>query len=247
VPSFLSVATTGSGVNETLKKVIELVIRKLQASDSHFGGHEAETPQRPPEKAPEPAPAQTPAPSPEEESAPEPVRPTQVAKPDLPEVELEEETSPSFAEDDEMEAVEIETLQEVEPLPVPTGSARTGGPPIEGIEPNAVEVQPELDVPALSEPEMQVTPEPEPEPVEVFEPGSEPIEIPAPEPEVLEISGEDIAPPVPLPGMDLEILRAALAALQERAEALAARTRDLDEETQAFKEQIEALNHLLLG
>jgi prefoldin subunit 5 len=38
-----------------------------------------------------------------------------------------------------------------------------------------------------------------------------------------------------------------LAALQVRAEALAAQARDLDEEAQAFKGQIEALNHLLLG
>ena len=79
-------------------------------------GREAEVAPRSSEKAPGHS-SMAPAPNPEEKSVPEPVRSTLVAKPALPEVELEEEHLPAFAEDDEMEAVEIETLQDVEPLP----------------------------------------------------------------------------------------------------------------------------------
>jgi len=245
VPSFLSVATTGLGVNETLKKVIELVIRKLQAADAQFGGREAEAPPRPVEKEAAPVPVQTPAPIPEEEEVPEPPRPTQAARPALPEVELAEDTSPSFGEDDEMEAVEIETLQDVEPLPIPAGSFRSGERPIEDMEPSAIEVSPEPEISEVSEPEPEILeiPEPEPEMIEGPEAEPEPIDIPAPEPE----PEPDMEPPVVAPAMDLEVLRAALSALQERVEAVAARARDLDGEAQALREQIETVNKHLLG
>ena len=245
VPSFLSVATTGLGVNETLKKVIELVIRKLQAADAQFGGREAESPQRPAEKEPAPLPVQPPAPIPEEEEAPEPPRQMQAAKPALPEVELEEDGSPTFGEDDEMEAVEIETLQDVEPLPLLAGSSRSGEPPTVGTEPSAIEVSPEPEISEVSEPEPEILeiPEPEPEMIEGAEAEPRPMDIQAPEPGP-EPDGE---PPVVAPAMDLEILRAALSALQERVEAVAARARDLDGEAQALREQIETVNKHLLG
>jgi hypothetical protein len=247
VPSFLSVATTGLGVNETLKKVIELVIRKLQAADAHFAGREAEAPPRPAEKEAAPAPPQMSAPLPEEEAAPCPPGSAQATKPALPEVELEEDASPSFGQDDEMEAVEIETLQDVEPLPLLARSSRSGDPPVESQEPGAVGVQQEHEVSTRpeAEPELLEIPEPEPEPVmiEVSETEPEPVEVAAPEPEIEPV----VEPPTAAPAVDLEILRAALAALQERVEAVAARTRDLDGEAQALRDQIETVNKHLLG
>jgi hypothetical protein len=255
VPSFLSVATTGMGVNETLKKVIELVIRKLQAADAHFGGRETEASARAAEKEPAPVPVQSHAPIPEEEEVPEPPRTAQSTKPALPEVELEEDASPSFGADDEMEAVEIETLQDVEPLPMPAGSSRGGELPLESVGPDAGE--------GPQEREVSTPPEPEPEIMEISEPEPEVLEIPEPEPEMIEICEEepvrvepataepepepDLEPPVAVPTVDLDILRAALVALQERVEAVAARARDLDGEAQALREQIETVNKDLLG
>jgi len=241
VPSFLSVATTGLGVNETLKKVIELVIRKLQAADAQFGGREAEASQRTVEKEPAPVPVQTPAPIPVEEEAPEPPRQVQAAKPSLPEVELDEDGSPTFGEDDEMEAVEIETLQDVEPLPIPAGASRSGEPPVEGLEPASAGVRPGGEAAPSQEPETPVIPEPEV--LEISEAELEPLDLPTPEPE----RGQDMEAAVAAPPVDLEILRAALAALQERVEAVAARARDLDGEAQAMREQIETVNKHLLG
>lgn len=245
VPSFLSVATTGMGVNETLKKVIELVIRKLQAADAQFGGRESEAPMRPAEKEPAPVPARAPTPIPEEEEVPEPPKPTQAAKPALPEVEIEEDSSPSFGEDDEMEAVEIETLQPVEPLPIPAASSRSVEPPVEHLEPPSASVQPEQEASTLPEPEPEIleVPEPEPEMIDVSEAEPEPVEIPAPEPE----PEPEMEPSAAAPTVDLDILRAALGALQERVEAVAARARDLDGEAQALREQIETVNKHLLG
>jgi hypothetical protein len=160
-------------------------------------------------------------------------------------VELEEDTSPSFGEDDEMEAVEIETLQDVEPLPMPAGSSRGGEPPLESAGPGAGEGPQDREDSTRREPEPEVLeiPEPEPEMIEICEEEPERVETAAPEPE----PEPDVEPPVPVPTVDLDILRAALVALQERVEAVAARTRDLDGEAQALREQIETVKRHLLG
>jgi hypothetical protein len=91
------------------------------------------------------------------------------------------------------------------------------------------------------EPETPVIPEPEV--LEISEAELEPLDLPTPEPE----RGQDMEAAVVAPPVDLELLRAALAALQERVEAVAARARDLDGEAQALREQIETVNKHLLG
>lgn len=254
VPAFLSVATTGMGVNETLKKVIELVIRKLQASDAHFAGREAEPATRSAAKAREPAPVEAPTEIPEEESPPEPAPPAKATKPTLPEVELEEDESPSFPGDDEMEVVEIETLQDVTPLPVPTlqASASKNIEPIaEVIESETVEVEPEPEIlPGLEpEPEALGVPEPMPEPMEIQEPEPGTLEILESRAEALENPEAqpepNAAPLAAMAGMDWQGLRAALPALQHSADALAARARALGEEAEALRKQIEDLNRRL--
>jgi hypothetical protein len=113
------------------------------------------------------------------------------------------------------------------------------------MEPGATEVPPEPAGSTIGQPEPEILeiPEPEPEIIEVTEAEPEPVEIEAPEPE----SEPDLEPPVAAHAMDMDILRAALAALQERVEAVAARARDLDGEAQALREQIETVNKHLLG
>ncbi len=95
VPSFTAVAIKGTGVNETLKKIIELVIRKIHDQDATL------KPGKPAEKKAE-APAPPVVPPPPKKAAPEP-------PPDEPEpvkaVEAEEEQI-------EMEVIEEEPIAE---------------------------------------------------------------------------------------------------------------------------------------
>lgn len=75
VPSFTAVAIKGTGVNETLKKIIELVIRKIHEQDATLKpGKPAE--KREPEPLPSPPapPRSVPEPEPEPEAAIEPVQ-----------------------------------------------------------------------------------------------------------------------------------------------------------------------------
>lgn len=250
VPSFLSVATTGLGVNETLKKVIELVIRKLQASDAQFTGRAAGPAEKAAPKAPEPVPVRAPVDIPEEETVPEPPHQAKPSKPTPPEVELEEDGAPSFPSDDEMEAVEIETLQDVTPLPVPAlqaSASKKAAPPEEDAEGEVVEIE---------EPEILPEAAPESEVLEVPEPGQEPAACEVAVSEVME-TGEShaeqaerldhrrlgrSAPPAAEAGFDRGQIRAELSSLQHDADALAARARELDETAQALRDQIEALN-----
>ena len=62
LPSFKSVATTGVGVNETLKKVIELVIRSLARKEASLK-HPAQAAQPAAEPAPAPPPPPPPGPA----------------------------------------------------------------------------------------------------------------------------------------------------------------------------------------
>ena len=126
VPSFPSVAITGKGVNETLKKVIEQVIRKAQRQDARFAPARDED-ERQGERAPARAmePALPPPPQPPQPPPPPPqVTPAPAFREELPEVEIEEEGPHLAGEaEDDVEDVEIETLQEVEPLSFPPPAA----------------------------------------------------------------------------------------------------------------------------
>ncbi len=146
VPTFLSVATQGTGVNDTLKKIIELVIRKMQAAEAQFSGREAPAEEAtPPPQPVVPPPPPPPPPPPEPTPPPMPVippPPPPVARPPLPEVELEGGHEVRAEVDEEMEAVEIETIRDVAPLSVP------------GATPANPQPRPEADVVEVSEPEV---------------------------------------------------------------------------------------------
>jgi mutual gliding-motility protein MglA len=214
VPTFLSVAIQGTGVNETLKKIIELVIRKLQAADASFSGREAPAQEEPakPVEAPPPAPEPTPPPMPVIPPPPQPV-----AKPPLPEVELEGGHEGPSHDDEAMEAVEIETLQDVAPLPMPGNQGAAAPPP----EPEAEEVE-------VSEPEV----------VEVTEP--EVIEVT----EVEETSEPEAAPP---PGLEEARVRGTLDRLRGAVESLAERAREMAEEAERLRASIDEATRELLG
>ena len=142
VPSFPSVATVGTGVNETLKKIIELVLRKVHAQEEVLRSAQKQMsngempiptpapapplqmapppapkpitlPPPPPEPLPEPVPEPAPLPKPKEAPAPEPLPEEPVAV----EMAPEEQTEPELMEIPvEMEAVvETETEPRGEP------------------------------------------------------------------------------------------------------------------------------------
>lgn len=97
VPSFTAVATKGTGVNETLKKIIELVIRKIHDQDATL------KPGKPAEKKAEES-APSPAPPAAKKVAPEPPPPEPEPEP-VEAVEAEEEQI-------EMEVIEDEPVAE---------------------------------------------------------------------------------------------------------------------------------------
>ena len=228
VPTFLSVATVGRGVNETLKKIIEMVIRRLQSQDAKFSGREEEAPpqQAAPSAPPLPAHPQMPFAMPaaataeevpEAPTAPEVVSapfPPAVAREPLPEVELEE--GPAMhapAGEPDMEEVEIETLQHMEPLPRPA----IASPPIEEVEPE----EPSLDG-------------------EVEGPEEEPVaEVPEAEPVV-----GTIEPPIPEPmeeGADAAKVRHALGQIRVVADSLMERVKGLGDEVDALRSKLDEL------
>jgi mutual gliding-motility protein MglA len=238
VPTFLSVAIQGTGVNETLKKIIELVIRKLQAADASFSGREApaqeEAPAKPaeaPPPAPEPTPPPMPVIPPPPPTPPPPLPPPlPPAKPPLPEVELEgghegQPRSDEEIEAVEMEVVEIETLQDVAPLPVPV-------PPVPEVPPQ--EPEPE---------EVQVS---EPEVIEVTE-----VEVEeASEPEAIEVAGmEEASEPevAPFPGVEEARVRETLDQLRSAVVSLAGKAREMAEEAERLRARLDEAERDLLG
>ena len=233
VPTFLSVATVGRGVNETLKKIIEMVIRRLQSQDAKFSGREEETPppQAIPSSPPLPAhpqmPFAMPAAAPEAEEVPEAPTapevvpapfPLAVAREPLPEVELEE--GPALhaqAGEPDMEEVEIETLQPMEPLPRPA----IASPPIEEVEPDEPSFDGEVEAP-------------EEEPA---------VEMPEAEPVV-----GTVDPPIPEPieeGADAAKVRQALGQIRVVADSLMERVKGLGDEVDALRSKLDELEREL--
>jgi len=98
VPSFPAVATVGTGVNETLKKIIELVVRKAHEQEAVLKAAQkmmstGEAPAAEPAAAPAPSPA--PAPAPPQPPAPPPLPELEAETETLPEPELEPEEAPA--------------------------------------------------------------------------------------------------------------------------------------------------------
>jgi signal recognition particle receptor subunit beta len=217
VPTFLTVATVGTGVNDTLKKIIELVIRKLQAAEAQFTGREAEpleaparqaAPPPPPEPVPPPPEPLPPPPAPV--PVPEPPRPP--VKPPPPEVELEGGHVSAPRVDGEMEAVEIETLQGMEPIPEPYSQASS---------------EPEVEV--VTEPEVEAVTEPEV--IEITE----------------EETGTTPSPGMPVPGVEEARVRETLGQLRAAIEALADGAGALAAEAERLRKRLDDAERDLLG
>ncbi len=118
VPSFTAVATKGTGVNETLKKIIELVIRKIHEQDATL------KPGKPAEKkAEEPAPP--PVPPAVKKVAEEPPPP---------------EPEPIQADEAEEEQIEMEVIEDE---PIAERTATGGDPPMPEADPEQEE-EPEI-------------------------------------------------------------------------------------------------------
>lgn len=244
VPSFLSVATTGQGVNETLKKIIEEVIRDLHRKEEALriaGG--SQMPARPapeifvaPKAEAHPPSLEAPAPvEPEEDLAP-PAERTAVADPRAEEpagaaTAGESDSGPeavvtvSVEHEDEISGEDLEVLD----LEAVDGDLEASGP---------APVQPPDASPAPEVPAAETTLPPveigaiEMEPIEPAVsplsgvPRPDPNPAPAGEPSVPSLTGvseEDLEPI----RAELGSLALALASLTRRAEALAEQIEDL--------------------
>jgi len=96
VPSFTAVAIKGTGVNETLKKIIELVIRKIHDQDASLKpGKPAEkqAPVEPAAASPPPPPARPPVAGPPAEAPAPPPPPAEIEDASPVEMEIVEEVS----------------------------------------------------------------------------------------------------------------------------------------------------------
>ncbi len=219
VPHFLSVATTGEGVKETLHKIIEEVIRDL---------HRKEESLRTAVGAPRSA-AQEPAPSPEE-AAPAPVPPVEVPPPEeaapppegtFPSGPVEEEAPPEertfpAAPSKEFPAQPASSREEVVPVAV-VPEEEISGEDLEVLDLDAVEEEPEPLEPAPSGTAAALEMEEQPAG------GALPAET---------SPAEDV--PAPLAASELEEVRAELESL---ALGLASLTRRAD----ALRERVERL------
>jgi len=228
VPHFLSVATTGEGVGETLRKIIEEVIRDLHRKEeslrtavgaSRSPAPEAESPS-PREATPvpplpvEPPPPEEPAPPAEQTFPSEP--PEEAAPPAERTFHSEppEEGPPTGPEPSREEAIPVAVVPEEE----------ISGEDLEVLDLDAVEEEPEplepASAPPLGTPEARALEAPEERPA---------TEAP---PEEASLAEETSAPP-PSPS-ELEEIRAELTSL---ALGLASLTRRAD----ALRERVERL------
>ncbi len=128
VPSFPSVATVGKGVNETLKKIIELVIRRLHEQDDLLKG---------PQKAMAAAGAPPPAPPPVVAAPPLPARPA-AAPPSPP---------PAPAAPPEEATIEMEMEAVPGPAPAPAKEEAPAPLPEAELEPIAEVAPPAEEIP----------------------------------------------------------------------------------------------------
>jgi hypothetical protein len=245
VPSFLSVATSGQGVNETLKKIIEEVIRDLHRKEEALriaGG--SQMPARPaPEifvsPKTEPRAAAPPDPAPEEsgEDVAPPAERTAVADPRPEEPLAAAEAAASGSASEAVVTVSVEHEEEI------------SGEDLEVLDLEAVDGDLEASGP-VREPESASAPAPEAPvaettlpPVEADSIEMEPIEpaesplsgVPRPEPAAgTEPDGPPASSGVPPEELEpiraeLESLALALASLTRRVEALGERIRALGE------------------
>ncbi len=229
VPYFLSVATVGKGVNETLKKIIELVVRKLHDQDAVLKG--ARQQMAPPVAGSAPArqreqQMETPAEAKEEEAAG--VEEAQPAGQPAGQAERPQEGGQTAPPPVPEEEPEVERLDAADLTPEPIALIKP------------VEVLPEtVEVVGLQEPSAAEAP------LEIEAPEEE-MEAPAVEgpssPEANEAGQEPEAVPVPLEperGLrtEIEILEESLAELEIRAMAMAQDIRDLKATVAAIKEK----------
>jgi hypothetical protein len=229
VPYFLSVATVGKGVNETLKKIIELVVRKLHDQDAVLKG--ARQQMAPPVAGSAPArqreqQMETPAEAKEEEAAG--VEEAQPAGQPAGQAERPQEGGQTAPPPVPEEEPEVERLDASDLTPEPIALIKP------------VEVLPEtVEVVGLQEPSAAEAP------LEIEAPEEE-MEAPAvegpPSPEANEAGQEPEAVPVllePERGLrtDIEILEESLAELEIRAMAMAQDIRDLKATVAAIKEK----------
>ena len=192
VPHFLSVATVGKGVNETLKKIIELVVRRLHEQDAVLkGARKQMTPAMGP-VAPAPVAKR------EDEAAvqPEPVR--EEAAP-----AAEEAEQPMPEEEPEVERLEAADLTP-EPAPLIT--------PPEALPQEAEAVRP-IRQPAAEarEPVVEIEPEEAPAPVPL-----EPERSIATEIQILEESFSELEMRAAAMAQDIRELKATVQAIKEK-------------------------------
>ncbi len=215
-PHFLSVATVGKGVNETLKKIIELVVRKLHEQDAVLkSARKQMTPQASQEQA-----AAQPVQEPKENVPGKPPETTvsEEKQPGIEPAPTGEEAAPQSLPEEEPE---VERLEETDLTPEPVAVIKP------------VEVQPEI---------TEVTPLPDGNTTEMPEEAEEPVAAAPVAMAAEEISEKPEAVPVPLEperglGTEIQVLEEALTELEIRARAMARDIRDLQTTITAIKEK----------
>lgn len=222
VPHFLSVATVGKGVNETLKKIIELVVRKLHDQDAVLkGARQQMTP---------PVPGSIPA-KPREQERETPAEAKEDAGARMEGAEAAGQPPAEAERPQEAGQTEPPPLPEEEPEVERLDAADLTPEPIALIKP--VEVLPEV---------VEVVDFQEAGAAEAPQESEAPADEEHSNPETIEAGQEPEAVPVPLEperGLhtEIQILEEALAELEIRAMAMAQDIRDLQATVAAIKEK----------